>query len=115
MSKKLPGIYQNHIPARLSNNTNVFYSQYENVFPKANGKVVSSVSQESEKKPSVEEMIQEIFGTSGYVFNIPVEIRTHHQTYDTYIATKAKNNLITMDNEIIPIREIVSIQRKDRI
>ena len=114
MPNKLPKIYQSPISPDISNNTKVFYSQYTQNNPKVTMPNRSNYAENKVNIKSVEETIQDLLKTTGYIFNIPVEIKTGSKTYQTYIATKAKNNLVTMDNEIIPIHEILSIKRKDR-
>ena len=63
---------------------------------------------------AVEEKIKKLFKSSRYIFNINVLIKTDKKDYDTKIAGKVKNSLVTVDNDIIPIIEINDIIIKDR-
>ena len=49
------------------------------------------------------------------VYYIDVIIKTNKKDYNTKIAGKVKNSLVTVDNEIIPIVEINDIIIKDRL
>ena len=63
-------------------------------------------------KNTVEEQLDNIFNTLGYSYNIPVEIITKNETYHTSLVTKTKENVVTIDNHIIPISDIISITKK---
>lgn len=58
---------------------------------------------------TVENKINKLFNTNGYIFNIKVKIVTIDKTYNTKIAGRVGNNLITLDNDIIKIDEIKDI------
>lgn len=108
MQKKLPKIYQTALSHKIENNDKIFYSAYQNVKP------LPVTNNREEQKSSVETTLNELFKTTGYIFNIPVEIITTKRSLNTKIAGKVKNTIITLDNDVIPISEIVSIKRKDR-
>ena len=61
---------------------------------------------------SVEEELDNIFHGLRYSYNIPVELVTTKKTYHTSLVTKTKENVVTIDNIIIPISEIISITKK---
>ncbi len=61
---------------------------------------------------TIEEKINKIFKTKGYVFNIPVTITFAGKSKDTYLALKKNNSIITLDNEVIPISTITSLEIK---
>ncbi len=61
---------------------------------------------------SIEEKINKIFRTKGYAFNIPVEITFSNKTVNTYLALKKNDSIITLDNEVIPISTITSLEIK---
>ena len=58
---------------------------------------------------SIEEKLAKLFNTNGYIFNIDVKIITDNKTYDTKIAGKVGNSIITLDNDIISISDIKDI------
>ncbi len=62
---------------------------------------------------TVKEKIEKLFNRNGYVFNVLVEIITSKKNYNTKIAGKVNNHLITLDNDIICINDIKDIIVKD--
>lgn len=99
--KRLPKIYQNSIDKKIKNN-----------------KVVSYVSNDMDRNNEVvytdiSKTLDEIFSGYGYSYNIPVIIKTYTKTYDTSLVTRTENNVVTLDNDLIPIEQIVSITRKN--
>ncbi len=61
---------------------------------------------------TIEEKINKIFKTKGYAFNIPVTIEFAGKKIDTYLALRKNNSIITLDNEVIPISTITSLEIK---
>ena len=59
---------------------------------------------------SVIDKIEKLFNINGYIFNKDVEIITINKKYNTRIAGKVNNHLITMDNDIINILDIKDIK-----
>ena len=96
--KKLPEIYKNNFTKKIKNNREVCYLRNEDV--------ISTVS-----NISIEEEINNIFSGIGYSYNIPVEIVTNKKVYNTSLVAKARENVVTLDNEIIAIGDIKSIKR----
>ena len=58
---------------------------------------------------TVEQKIQNIFNSPNYIYKIDVVIVTDNNKVNKRIIGKNKNNLITMDNEYIPINTIRDI------
>lgn len=96
--KRLPKIYQNSIDKKIRNNKVVTY--VDNSF--------RGMSREN----NVEMSLDEIFSGFGYSYNIPVIIETTNKTYDTSLVTRTEYNVVTLDNDLIPISQIISIKRK---
>ncbi|HPE14574.1 MAG TPA: hypothetical protein PLT65_01890 [Bacilli bacterium] len=92
MKDKLPNIYKGS--DIRSNNKKTYYS--------------SEKVSVDRKKPSVK--LQDLFASPSFIFNIRVLIKTKNENYDTKIAGKMGNNIITVDNKVIPIREIIDIE-----
>ncbi len=91
--KKLPKIFQNEITKRIKNNQTKF--SLEN----------------KESPPNVEEFINKLFKEKRHIYNIKLIIKTKRKTYTTSIISKNKKSIITIANEIIPIKEIIDIKR----
>lgn len=96
--KKLPKVYQHEFNKKINNNKEVCFLREEP------GKII-------EPSTTINETITEIFSGIGYSYNIPVIIKTTNKVYETNLISKTKNNLITLDNEVIPIEEIISIKK----
>lgn len=99
--KKLPKIYQNNINKTIKNNKNVCYLKDDVPLP------------QKENTQSIETIIDKIFSGVGYSYNIPVLIETPTKVYDTSLVAKTSNNIITLDNEIIPLTSITALKIKD--
>lgn len=99
--KKLPKLYRNNISKPIKNNKEVCYLNREEV---------------SKEKPqqTVEEALSEIFNGIGYSYNIPVVITTKNKIYHTSIVTKTKQAILTLENEIIPRKDIIEIKIKKK-
>ncbi len=63
----------------------------------------------SDDNLSIYEKIDNLFKRNGYIFNVDVKIITNKKEYDTKIAGKMNNHLITLDNDIINISDIKDI------
>lgn len=96
--KKLPEIYKNQNTKLIDNNKKVYYMKKE--------------ENRSMIKNTIEEQLDNIFHGLGYSYNIPVEIITKNTTYHTSLVTKTKENVVTIDNQVIPISDIISITKK---
>ena len=96
--KKLPEIYKNNFTKKIKNNREVCYLRNEDVIS-------------TESNISIEEEINNIFSGIGYSYNIPVEIVTNKKVYNTSLVAKTRENVVTLDNEIIAIGDIKSIKR----
>lgn len=96
--KKLPEIYKNNINKKISNNKKVCY--------------LKNINEKEEviENNDIEDVLSKIFSGLGYSYNIPVLIETKTNKYETSLITKTKRNLVTIDNDIIPINEIINIK-----
>ncbi len=93
--KKLPELYKNLNTKLIDNNKKVYYMKEDR----------------SVNTTSVEDELNSIFNSLGYSYNIPVELVTKTSTYHTSLVAKTKENVLTIDNQTIPIRDIVRITR----
>ncbi len=100
--KKLPKVFKNEINKTINNNKTVCYLKNEKV---------EEVIEDS--TVDVQSILDSIFSGIGYSYNIPVIIKTSSKTYDTSLITKSSLNVITLDNEVIPISDIISIEIKN--
>lgn len=105
MSKELPKMYQNKIKKDFSNIQKVFSTVYEDR---------STALEENIKTDmyTVEQKIYNIFKSPTYIYKADVIIVTDNGKVEKRIVGKNRDNLITMDNEYIPINTIKDIYIK---
>lgn len=96
--KKLPKVYQNNFTKKIDNNKEVCYLRNEQSHQK--------------NTKNIDQQLLQIFSGVGYSYNIPVRIKTLKKTYETSLVAKTKNNIITLDNDVIPIKDIQEIEIK---
>lgn len=113
MDKKLPGVFVNKIDKELTNNKSVFYSQYEGMdrLDKVE-EIKDSPLTGSFSSGNIEQKIQDIFRSSNYIYKADVIITTENGQFEKRVVGRHGGNLITMENELIPIQSILDISLK---
>lgn len=108
--KELPKMYHSGINKELHNNEKVYSTMYED---NIKGKSVSDTFVRKNNNLSIEKKIMNIFNSPNYIYKIDVIIKTDTSTLNKRIVGKTRTDLITMDNEYIPISTIrdIYIQR----
>lgn len=91
-------VFVNKIEKNLKNN-----QDYCEVVENDDRKVLLNINE------NIEDKIDRLFNTNGYIFNVDVKIITDNKIYNTKIASRVGNNLITLDNNIIEINDIKDI------
>lgn len=110
MQKKLPKIFANSL-GEIHNNDTVFYSADTNDLND------DRISEEKEhikklKGTTVTQKINEIFNSPYYIYKAEVDITLDSGKVTKKIIGKNQQNLITMENEVIPIDTIRDIEFK---
>lgn len=110
MEKKLPKVFANKIDKNLKNNETVFYDR--------GNKEIEEVQKEKRKvivddTIALNQKINKIFGSSRYVYKADVDITTKEGKISRRVIGRNKNELITMDNELIKISDIIDIEFSD--
>ena len=90
-----PRVFANPINKKLNNSQEVFYE----------GK--SSVRESID----INKKINEIFNSSHHVYKSKVEITTNNKSITCEIVGKTSNNLLTLDGNVIRIRDIIDIKK----
>lgn len=98
--KKLPKIYQTEFNKQINNNRHSCYVENEPL--RLNEDYIQDKN----------EVLDEIFSGIGYSYNIPIIIKTKNKTYDTSLIARTKYNVVTLDNDVISLNEIISIKKK---
>ena len=101
MGKKLPEVFHNSINKKLSNNNDIFYSKDD-----------TNMVEEKKDRKNIRKKSNDIFSSSDYVYKANVKITTSDNSFETKIIGKNKNYLITLDNKIIPIEDIIDIEKE---
>ena len=96
--KDLPKVFHNKIDKKFDNNRSVYYSN--NTYDE----------QRSIDTKTVLQKINDIFSSPNYVYKANVEITLKDKKITKRIIGRNKNYIITMDNDLIPIRDIVDIK-----
>lgn len=104
--KDLPKMYRNKIDKDIKNNENFFSTMYDKKIEKENNK---NIFINNKNNYTVEQKIYNIFNSPNYIYKIDVTVVTDSGIQNKRIVGKTKTNLITMDNEYIPISTIRDI------
>ena len=96
--KELPKVFHNKIDKKFDNNRSVFYSN--NTYEEDRSIDARTILQK----------INEIFSSPNYVYKANVEITLKDKKVTKRIIGRNKNYIITMDNDLIPISDIVDIK-----
>lgn len=95
--KKLPKMYKNE-------NTNLIDHNKKSC-------LVEEVEEDNQK---IEDSLFEIFHSFGHSNHQKVSIKTKNKDYDTYLIARTKQTVFTVDNEEIPIKDIISIEKIEK-
>lgn len=103
MSKELPKMYQTKINKPINS--------IQKVYSSINKKNTEDRSYNKYSDISIDKKIDNIFNSYDYVYKADVTIVTDEGTVSKRIVARNKNNLITIDNEFIPISVIRDIYK----
>ena len=95
----LPNVFQNNNIKYEDNSQDLYYSKNNNI-------------RKQTQKVDINTQIKNIFSSTSYVYKINVIITTTSKTFETTIIGKSNNYLITINNELISIKDIIDIQEK---
>lgn len=103
MSKELPKMYQTKINKPINS--------IQKVYSSINNSNIEDRSYNKYSDISIDKKIDNIFNSYDYVYKADVTIVTDEGTVSKRIVARNKNNLITIDNEFIPISVIRDIYK----
>lgn len=95
----LPKVYQNANISLETNDQTVFISNKE---------------MPTSKSIDIKSKIDRIFNNRTFIYKANVEILKNNENIEATIIGKTKEYLITMENELIPIRDIQDIKKLDK-
>ena len=96
--KDLPKVFQNNVNKQFKNNNSVFYSRN------------AITEDEVKESKNILQKINDIFSSPNYVYKANVEITLKDKKITKRIIGRNKNYIITMDNMLIPINDILDIK-----
>ena len=102
--KDLPKVFHNKIDKTFNNNEKVFYSN--NLYDEKQ----QNINDSSNDTRNVIQKINAIFSSPNYVYKANVEITLKDKKVTKRIIGRNKNYIITMDNDLIPIVDIIDIK-----
>lgn len=97
MNKDLPSVFANKIEKKLNNTQDIYYEK-------------ETREERNKDVRSVNKKIADIFNSINYVYKKKVEIKTKNQTLIKTIVGRKNNYLLTMENELININDIIDIK-----
>lgn len=103
MDKKLPSLFANKIEKKLENNSRVCITRNDNIENMEKKDVKEDVKDINKK-------ISKIFSSPKYVYKASVTITLKDKIITKKIIGKNNKNIITLDNELIPIEDILDIE-----
>jgi len=100
--KDLPKVFQNNVEKKFNNNNTVYYSS----------KDIKTFNSKEENKDNktVMQKINEIFSSPNYIYKANVEITLQDKKITKRIIGRNKDFIITMDNNLIPVKDIIDIK-----
>ena len=96
--KELPKIYHNISKKEFNNNKKYYYSNTQDN------------AEEVKDTRTVNQKINNIFSSPNYIYKAIVEIELKDKIIKKRIIGRNKDYIITMDNDLIPIKDIINIK-----
>lgn len=108
--EKKPNLFVNKIEKNFDNNDRIFYSCSDSDYDVKKSLLEKEIKRKSN---NLNKKINSIFTSSNYVYKAEVIIKFKDKEVVKKIVGKNQKHLITMDNELIPISEIIDIYFSD--
>ena len=99
--KEKPKIFKNTINKRINNNSDIFYSK-------------NNETNEKKDSKTIIQKINDIFSSPNYIYKANVKITTKKGTFNKRIIGRNKDYIITIDNTLIPIKDIIDIKSQKK-
>ena len=98
-----PKVFKNIINKNINNNSKMFYS---------NNNIRNNVEKKDNR--NIIQKINDIFASPNYIYKANVKITTKEGTTSKRIIGRNKDYIITMDNNLIPIKDIIDIKSEKK-
>lgn len=114
---KKPKVFANPIDKKINNNqkfceTDNMINEFGELLNERSSDNYLYEEENDYHNLTVLEKIDKLLNRNGYIFNVDVEIVTKDKKYQTKIAGKVNNHIITLDNNIININDIIELKIK---
>lgn len=109
MDKKLPHVFANKLEKEFKNNEKIYYSNMTNNSNSNPGVKAETETRSKNNNLNVNQKINNIFNSNRYVYKADVNITTKSGVLNKKIIGQNSLYLITIDNELIPISDILDI------
>ena len=106
MNKKLPNVFANKNTGVINNNKEKFYSKDETVISSND-----SMSNKNIKMIMVRKKINDLFSSDSFVYKVKAIVTTGEGDKEYTLIAKNNDRLLTINNESIPISEILDIRK----
>ena len=110
--KKLPSIYANSIEKNKDNNDSI-YKSYKNEKNKTEETTEKQENKTKYPQKTINQKIRELMNSKNHSYKIPVKIKTKENVLEKEIIGKNSKNLITIENELIKIEDIIEIEKNE--
>lgn len=110
MSEKLPKVFANEIDHDITNNKNFFKSSDNQGESTSNERNTSDNKVDYNTTLNINNKIKKLFASSIHKYTIDAKITTNEGTFVKRVVGTNNTNLITLDNELIPISSIIDIE-----
>ena len=97
--KDLPNVFKNKNNKNFTNNKNLYYSSKK-----------EETNNDRSNSKTVLQKINDIFASPNYIYKANVEITLKDKIVTKRIIGRNKNYIITMDNTLIPVSDILDIK-----
>ena len=104
MDKKLPKVFANKVDSKAGNNEDIYYSH--GAEEERNVKPISKL-----KGKNINQKLNEIFNSTNYIYKADVKLTLKDGVVNKRIVGRNSTHLITIDNELIPLTDIVDIEK----
>lgn len=111
MSKELPKMYQTKINKTVPSIQKVYSTLDTRIEADNNSREERNIPNSRYSSISIDKKIDNIFKSPDYVYKADVTIITDTETLKRRIIARNRNNIITLDNEYIPISIIRDIYK----
>lgn len=109
MEKKLPKVYANKIDKDVKNNKRVYYSSFDEKKEDVRSATTVDINRPNLDGKTVPQKLYAIFHGPNYVYKADVTLRIKGRNINKKIIGYNAQNIITVDNDVIPIADIEDI------